>query len=280
VAESITFSLRSRGHKVFLDRDDLPPGQSYDQQIERAVADSDVFIFLVTPESVTKGRYTLTELTFARRKWRYPHGHVLPVMARKTPFDEIPPYLKAVIILEPLGNITAETAAQVDSLMPLGVGTSETMPTTPGRSALSRPSVQLGVVGLALSTILQALGIVGTPFGMGQNPTDIGTLATVVPIAIGAIGATGAFEALANRGRRVGLRPSVQLSVVGLAVITILQTLDIVGTPFGMGARPTEIGTYATLVPIATGAIGATGAFEALANIGVRLLREFRRPKT
>jgi len=30
IAEQIAFSLRSRGHLVFLDRDDLPPGQSYD----------------------------------------------------------------------------------------------------------------------------------------------------------------------------------------------------------------------------------------------------------
>ena len=112
-AESIAFSLRSRGHKVFLDRDDLPPGQSYDQQIERAVKESDILIFLVSPSSVTSGRYTLTELAFARRKWQNPNGRILPVIARKTPFDEIPSYLKAVTLLEPLGNITAETCAAV-----------------------------------------------------------------------------------------------------------------------------------------------------------------------
>jgi hypothetical protein len=115
-AEAIAFSLRSRGHKAFLDRDDLPPGTSYDQQIERAVRDSDVFIFLISPDSVAKGRYTLTELTFARRKWKDPNGHVLPVISRETPLAEVPPYLKAVTILEPLGNITAETSAAVDNM--------------------------------------------------------------------------------------------------------------------------------------------------------------------
>jgi len=116
VAESIAFSLRSRGHKVFLDRDDLPPGQSYDQQIERAVKESDAFIFLISPHSVAPGRYTLTELSFARRKWQDPQGRVLPVIAKKTPLDDVPSYLKAVTILEPLGNITAETSAAVDDL--------------------------------------------------------------------------------------------------------------------------------------------------------------------
>jgi hypothetical protein len=115
-AESITFSLRNRGHLVFLDRDDLPAGESYDQRIERAIKDSDLFIFLVSPSSVAQGRYTLTELAFARRKWQHPSGHVLPVMAVKTPFNEIPEYLKAVTILEPLGNITPETSAIVDDL--------------------------------------------------------------------------------------------------------------------------------------------------------------------
>jgi hypothetical protein len=49
LAESIAFSLRDRGYTVFLDRDDLPAGESFDQQIERAVKDSDIFIFLISP---------------------------------------------------------------------------------------------------------------------------------------------------------------------------------------------------------------------------------------
>jgi hypothetical protein len=93
VAESIAFSLRSRGYRVFLDRDDLPAGVSYDQQIERAVKDSDIFIFLISPDSVAEARYTLTELTFARHKWPDPNGRVLPVIGRKTPFEQVPSYL-------------------------------------------------------------------------------------------------------------------------------------------------------------------------------------------
>lgn len=116
VAESIAFSLRSRGHKVFLDRDDLPPGQSYDQQIEKAVKQSDIFLFLISPDSVGEGRFTLTELVFARQKWPTPHGRVLPIVVRKTSHDVIPSYLKAVTLLEPHGNITAETSAAVDAL--------------------------------------------------------------------------------------------------------------------------------------------------------------------
>jgi hypothetical protein len=117
-AESIAFSLRSRGHKVFFDRDDLPAGASYDHQIERAVKDSDIFIFLISPDSVMRGRYILTELTFARQKWPDPNRRVLPVMARKTPLEDVPEYLKAVAILEPTGNIAAETSVAVNKMRP------------------------------------------------------------------------------------------------------------------------------------------------------------------
>lgn len=70
----------------------------------------------------------------------------------------------------------------------------------PNEPVLSKPSVQLGVAGLALSTILQALGVVGLPFGMGGGgaATQNGTLATLIPLATAAVGATGGFGALAN----------------------------------------------------------------------------------
>jgi hypothetical protein len=118
VAESIAFSLRSRKHAVFLDHDDLPPGESFDQRIGRAIGNSNAFIFLISPDSVAQGRYTLTELAFARRKWPTPSKRVLPVMARKKPIEQIPVYLRAVTILEPHGDITAETSDAVDRMLP------------------------------------------------------------------------------------------------------------------------------------------------------------------
>src|SRR5262245_36821927 len=115
-AEAIAFSLRSRGHIVFFDRDDLPEGGSYDDRIATAVNRSDLMIFLITPESVTQGRYTLTELRFARAKWPNPSLHVLPVMLAPTSMATIPPYLKAVSVLEPQGNVAAEVAFATEQL--------------------------------------------------------------------------------------------------------------------------------------------------------------------
>lgn len=119
VAEAIAFTLRGRGHVTFLDKEDLPPGSSYDQQIARAVAASDLLLFLISPESVTPGRYTLSELAFARKKWRSGRDHVLPVLVKATPREAIPAYLGSVQFLTPEGNVAAEVAAVVDDMVPI-----------------------------------------------------------------------------------------------------------------------------------------------------------------
>src|SRR5262245_6026820 len=115
-AARIELSLEGEGYKVFRDRSDLPAGESFDARIQAAVEDSDLFVFLITPDSVTPGRYTLTELKFAEQRWRQPAGRVLPVMAESTPIGSIPAFLQAVTILKPQGNLVAEVTAEVRRL--------------------------------------------------------------------------------------------------------------------------------------------------------------------
>lgn len=113
IAESIELALGAEGHDVFLDRSDLRSGEAYNLRIREAVLHSDLFIFLVSPEAVTPGRYTLTELDFARSAWRHPSGHVLPVVVRPTDLSLIPAYLKAVTLFDPQGNVPAAVAGAV-----------------------------------------------------------------------------------------------------------------------------------------------------------------------
>ncbi|MDM9628512.1 peptidoglycan-binding domain-containing protein [Rhizobium sp. S152] len=76
--------------------------------------------------------------------------------------------------------------------------------------AISRPSVQLSVVGIAVTSILQAIGVIGTPFGLGAIPTAAGTLATLIPALTGLFGATNGFSSLFGGLRKVagGLAPA------------------------------------------------------------------------
>lgn len=112
-ATHIELSLKGDGYSVFRDRTSLPPGESFDARIRTAIEESDLFIFLISRESVSPGRYTLTELKFAEQKWGHPAGHVLPVVVEPVAKEAIPGFLRAVTILHPQGNVTAEVAAEV-----------------------------------------------------------------------------------------------------------------------------------------------------------------------
>lgn len=120
-AEAVVHSLHGRKHTVFFDRNDLPPGGSYEDRIEAAIQSSDALVFLVSRHSVAQGRFTLTELAIAERRWPHADGRVLPVRIdsdSNVSMDEIPAYLRTVTILEPAGNIAAETALAVSTMAP------------------------------------------------------------------------------------------------------------------------------------------------------------------
>jgi len=116
VAQSLDLALRAEGHSIFFDRASLPSGEAYNRKIRDGVQDCDLFIFLVSPQSVTHGRYSLAELEFAQAKWPNPAGHVLPVLVTPTEMNAVPPYLKAVSMLQPSGDIAASVAAEVERL--------------------------------------------------------------------------------------------------------------------------------------------------------------------
>jgi hypothetical protein len=117
VAEEVNVSLSVRGYDVFFDRSNLKAGVGYDAAIQKAVEECDLFAFLISPESLEQGSYTLTELGFAKDKWKNPSGRVLPVMAKPTLNSKVDAYLRAVTILYPQGNVAAEVAARSDALL-------------------------------------------------------------------------------------------------------------------------------------------------------------------
>ncbi|MCM3903139.1 MAG: toll/interleukin-1 receptor domain-containing protein [Pyrinomonadaceae bacterium] len=121
-AESIRLALVAEGHEVFFDRSDLPAGGEYHARISLAIKASALFIFLVSPDSLTKGRYTLTELDIAQGQWEHPAGHVLPVLVQPTPIKDLPAYLRAVTLLEPKGDVAADVARAVRQLSSSGPG--------------------------------------------------------------------------------------------------------------------------------------------------------------
>ncbi len=116
LCERLRLALEAEGHRAFVDRSELEPGQTFNAELREAISECDVFIFMVAPESVAHGSYALAELGLAQNRWRHPRGHVLPVVVAPTPIESVPPYLKAVTLLQPQGDVVAETLAAVASM--------------------------------------------------------------------------------------------------------------------------------------------------------------------
>ena len=113
LAESIAIRLKQDDHGVFFDSQKLAPGEEFDRAIRREISRCDLFIYLISPESVAQGTYALSELGLAQKRWPNPSGRLLPVMIAPTPMDTVPAYASAVTVLQPRGNPVAEVAAEV-----------------------------------------------------------------------------------------------------------------------------------------------------------------------
>lgn len=116
LANRLALGLRTAGLETFFDRDTLPAGESFDDRIASTIERSDAFVFLVSPEALTKGAYTLTELALAEKRWPRPSGFILPVLVEPVPVEAMPPYLRAVTILDPSGEPVADTLNAVAKL--------------------------------------------------------------------------------------------------------------------------------------------------------------------
>lgn len=123
IAERLALSLRSQGHHVFYDKTNLPAGESYDDRIQSAIDNSQLFIFLLSPDSINKGSYARSELKFAQQKWPVANGKVLPVVVRSFDYAKLPAYLSTVTVLDPEGSLVAETLSQVAILAKSGIST-------------------------------------------------------------------------------------------------------------------------------------------------------------
>ena len=114
LAEKLYYALINSGHEVFFDSSSLQPSDDYNNLIVSQIRASDLFVFLISPESIEKGSYALTELEYAKQIWKSPKRHVIPVMAVDTGLDQIPNYLSSVTILYPRGNAVAEVVTAIN----------------------------------------------------------------------------------------------------------------------------------------------------------------------
>jgi formylglycine-generating enzyme required for sulfatase activity len=108
-AKTIYLALRDQGQTVFFDRADLPAGEEYHNRIREAIENSALFIFLISPNAIDGGSYTLTELDIAGKTGI----KLLPVMLRETELVTLPASIKSVTFLQTDGSMPGAVAAEV-----------------------------------------------------------------------------------------------------------------------------------------------------------------------
>jgi hypothetical protein len=116
LAESLAGRLQAAGHDVFLDREDLLPGEPFDAHIAARLAASDAMIFLASSTSVAAGSYALSELKLAERHWPRPQGRLIGVLLDGLAIGAVPAYLRSVSLLQPQGDVVAEVVHAVEAL--------------------------------------------------------------------------------------------------------------------------------------------------------------------
>ena len=73
-------------------------------------------MFFISPLSLQADRYTLSELKILQDKWPTPRGRVLPTLLTPMDLNTVPPYLRAVSICKPKGNIAADVSYEVSRM--------------------------------------------------------------------------------------------------------------------------------------------------------------------
>jgi hypothetical protein len=116
IAREVAATLRASGHRVFFDRTELSPGDEFHAEIARQLQLSDAIIFLLSPSMLEAGRYPLSEIELAERRWPNPAHRVFPVVVRPIDKNLVPGYLRAVTIMTPSGPIAASIVQTMQSL--------------------------------------------------------------------------------------------------------------------------------------------------------------------
>jgi tetratricopeptide (TPR) repeat protein len=144
-AEAIRLALVQEERDVFFAPRDLSGGQAYHGPIRAEIDRADVFVFLISRESLAIGGYPRAELEMAQARWPNPSGFVLPVSVTDVPVEDLPIYLRSVTVIDG-GDRPALVTAAVAAL-------------ERRRRLWIRRSAKL----LAAAAVALALGLIGKP---------------------------------------------------------------------------------------------------------------------
>jgi hypothetical protein len=226
LALEVAARLKSDGHRVFVDQSSLEPGIPYDAVIRDEVARADLFVFLVSPESVARGSYARTELDLFESRRPNPGRRLFLVEVRETEDAVLPAYLRGIHILRRSGNLVAELVAHVEK-----------------RARLRRRRAAAVVATIAIAGAGGSIAAANWPTAPATQARDVG-----VPIDASAFTAPDLDPTLAARARVVTVVNGAMW--LGAADPDELLRLDENGHVVESGPLP---GTPAAIGPVPDG---------------------------
>jgi hypothetical protein len=133
-----------------------------------------------------------------------PNAPQLPALKTDLDINALLPLILGVLTM--LQNKQQEATGKTPDILELLTGILQqgvpkpVEPPPASTPVVQKPSVQLSIGALVASVLGMATGTVGTPFGMGPEPTTTGTLSVLAPIGSALIGMTGGWGMLAKIG--------------------------------------------------------------------------------
>lgn len=104
VAERLFHALRRLRHEVYFDTKSLTPDESYVLELNEQVKRSDLFVYLISPDSVSPESYTRKELDAVAPRWAGRTCAVVAAMIRPTDENGVPPFIQGLNYLKPEGD--------------------------------------------------------------------------------------------------------------------------------------------------------------------------------
>lgn len=152
LADEIATTLRNASIEVFHAPTKVRPSADHHQQIRDGVSRSSMAVVILSREYLAEDSYCQTELALIKNKWPAPRDRVLWIDVAQLGRDEIPPYLLTVPPVPSKGNVPANIAKEVRTLV-----------------SLRRQCLTLRAAGLGLAAALLALLLFVPPWEAGKT---------------------------------------------------------------------------------------------------------------
>ncbi len=123
----LTAALQGRNREVWVDLEDIIPSARWREEIRTGITEADAVAFVISPDSVAS-EVCRTELDYAIETSK----RLVPIVARQTPHDDVPPALAELNWLPMLDGIDFEIG--VDQLIEVLDTDIDRVPCTPGCS--------------------------------------------------------------------------------------------------------------------------------------------------